>query len=672
MASTKGGSVYVELVLDKEQFDKDFKAAGREVAAVQKQLSLEMQRNKVKFAVDNMEQGWADKLFGGSVLGKIRQARQETQFLNSQLGFQKNKVDIAKTAWDSIIASKGALSGAAINAEKAFLREQMALVGLKTELAGTSSAAGIMMTTTKNAAMAIVAAVTAIAAAYATATKAAVEWGQAVNDIVDETGMADQEAARLLGTMNIVGVTSGEAAAALAKLAKSVEAAAKAQQAAARAGKDSEDVFTKFGIAITDSSGQMLSYSQIMSNIQDVHGKMQDGLQKTALEMAIFGKAGYKMNDFLNLSKQQMAEYTQKIDKMGLAINDSQKYEDFNRQMNELSLALKGIAVTLTGDSLPALSQFIGKLTELSAWMKDNQAVLDELRGVAGAGLEVMAYPFVKSLELAGDAIKKYAALRKTELADKNPLAGDSTLDDVAAAAKLAEKNAQKAADAAREKAALDKEIAQSQRELYEATLTLQGNTLAVTLQNIAKEKEAWIKKTQDEVAATKWAEAAKTKAFQDAVDARLGEEVRAAKEAIKNGGDVAAAIRKASEARLADEKATYEARSAVRDYYGIKIPGDSETKLNIDELNRSITSFKETVQSFTLPTDQNGRTVFDSYQPAAASQLDIRPGDTTINVPVTVNVNGMDAYSAEQLGQIAAQKLLPEVKAAIAGSSSY
>ena len=61
MASTKGGSVYVELVLDKEQFDKDFKAAGREVAAVQKQLSLEMQRNKVKFEVDGMDRGWADK-----------------------------------------------------------------------------------------------------------------------------------------------------------------------------------------------------------------------------------------------------------------------------------------------------------------------------------------------------------------------------------------------------------------------------------------------------------------------------------------------------------------------------------------------------------------------------------------------------------------------------------
>ena len=673
MAATKGGSVYVELVLDKDQFDKDFKAASRDVAAVQKQLSLEMQRNKVNFEVDGVDKSWADKLFGSTVIGKIRQARQETQFLNAQIGFQKNKVDIAKGAWDAILSSKGALSAAATNAEKTFLREQLALAGLKKDLEGTTSASSIMTMTTKNAAMAIAAAVAAIAAAYATATKAAVEWGQAVNDIVDETGMADQEAARLLGTMNIVGVTAGEAAGALAKMAKSIDAAAKAQQAAARAGKDSEDIFSKFGIAITDSSGQLLTYSQIMTNIQEVHGKMQDGLQKTALEMAIFGKAGYKMNDFLNLSKEQMAEYTQKIDKMGLSIKDSQKYEDFNRQLNEMSLALKGMAVTLTGDSVPAIAEFISKMTELSAWMKDNKEVLDELRGVATSGFEIMAYPFIKGLELAGEAIKKYAALRKKELDDKKPLTTDSTIEDVAAAAKIAEKNAQKAADAAREKAAMDKELALAQRELYEATLTLQGNTLAVTLQNIAKEKEAWIKKTQDEVAATKWAEAAKTKAFQDTVDARLGEEVRAAKEAIKNGTSVIEAIRKASEARLADEKATYEARSAVRDFYGIKMPGDTQTKLNIDELNHTITSFKETIQSFSLPTDKYGRTVFDSYQPAPADKLNIRPGgDTTINVPVTVNVNGMDAYSAEQLGQIAAQKILPEVKAAIAGNSSY
>ena len=60
--------------------------------------------------------------------------------------------------------------------------------------------------------------------------------------------------------------------------------------------------------------------------------------------------------------------------------------------------------------------------------------------------------------------------------------------------------------------------------------------------------QQAWLLKTQDEVAATKWAEESKKKAFQDALDARLGDEVKAAKEAIKNGTDVGEAIRKASE----------------------------------------------------------------------------------------------------------------------------
>ena len=44
----KAGSVAVELVLDKDQFNKDYKAATRDVAAMQKQLSLEMERYSEK------------------------------------------------------------------------------------------------------------------------------------------------------------------------------------------------------------------------------------------------------------------------------------------------------------------------------------------------------------------------------------------------------------------------------------------------------------------------------------------------------------------------------------------------------------------------------------------------------------------------------------------------
>ena len=42
-----------------------------------------------------------------------------------------------------------------------------------------------------------------------------------------------------------------------------------------------------------------------------------------------------------------------------------------------------------------------------------------------------------------------------------------------------------------------------------------------------------------------------------------------------------------------------------------------------------------------------------------------------TINVPVTVNVNGMDATSAHQLGEIAAGEIIPRVEAAINGAAT-
>lgn len=669
MAKVKGGTVSVEIMLDKDQFDKDFKAAQREVASVQRQLSLEMERNKVKFAVDGVDKNWVDSMFGNTAIGKIRNARREVEFLNQQIGFQRNKTDIAKASWEALTASKGAMSGAAIAAEKSFLREQMALVGLKKQLDGTTTAGDIMAGSLRNTALAAAAAAAAIATAYAGLAKSAIEWGSAVNDISDATGMADAESSKLAAILQIVGINAADAGPLIVKMARSVEEAAKAQQTATKEGKASEDVFTRFGIAITDAGGNMLTYAEIMNNIQEVHRNMQDGTKKTAMEMEIFGRSGAKMNDFLNLSKAQMEAYTKEAEKMGVVITDSQKYEDLNRELSKLALSLKGIAVTITGDDIPAISRLVGKLTELSFWVKENKAVINELKGVGYSGLEVLAFPFVKSLEMAGDAIKKYVELRSKELGKAASVEGDSTLDDVAAAAKIAEKNLQKQSDTAKAKAAAEKDLIFAQRELNDAVLTLQGKTLAVTLANIDREREAWVKKTKDEVAATQWAEQAKTKAFKDAIDARLGPEVAAAKDAIKNGADVGEAIRKAAETRKADEKATYEAHAAVKDFYGLKAPGDTKTTLVIDELRGIMTSLKETVKSVVIPTDKNGRTVFDQYKPTGDQVI---PGQNlTISVPVSVNVNGMDATSAQQLGEKAAQQLIPVIQAAIGNAQT-
>ena len=674
-SGTKGGSVYVEIALERAQFDKDFKAAQREISAAQQKLSLDLQRNKVQFAIDGIDKGWAEKMFGSTTIGKIVQARKETSFLNDQIRTQSDKVELARGAWEKVANATGLMSKSSVTAEKAFLREQMALVGLNKEMDGTTTASAVMGGAMKSAALTAAAAVTALAAAYATAAKAAISWGQAVNDIVDETGMADASAAQMLGTMNIVGLSSEEAAGAIAKLAKNINTASTAQALAAKNGKDSEDVFTKYGIAIKGADGQLLDHAQILANIQEVHGKMQDGLQKTSMEMEIFGKSGYKMNDYLNLSKEQMKDYTDKIDKMGLAIKDSQKYEDFNRQLNEMKLAFVGIATTITGDDIPALTKMIGKLTELSGWMRENKDVWDELKGYGARAISnnPITSPVVAGVNMAIGALKRLVEAREAAIKSDKPLSSETDfVSRQAQSLKNAEELAKKQSDLNRAKAAAEKDLIFAQRELNDAILSLQGKTLEVQLLNIGREKEAWIKKTKDEVAATKWAEAAKTKAFQDAMDARLGPEVAAAKKAILEGTSVGDAIYKASTQRKEEERATYEARQQVKKYYGIAEPGDEIKTLQVDYLKNTITQMTEIAKALTIPKDRNGRTIFDQYQPAPAAPMYTdangnrtngipqgQPGSIFITVPVSID--------GQQVGNAAAKIITPVVQGAIA-----
>jgi hypothetical protein len=670
MARVKGGTVAVEIALDREQFDKDFKAAGREIAAVQKQLSLELERNKVRFAIEGVDKDWIDKLFGNTAIGKIRNARREVEFLNQQIGFQRNKTDVAKASWDALTTSKGSMHAATIAAEKAFLREQMALVGLKKQIDGTTTATNIMAVTLKNTALTAAAAAAAIATAYAGLAKSATEWGAAVNDISDATGMADAESSKLAAILQIVGINAADAGPLIVKMARSVEEAGKAQQAASREGKASDDVFTRFGIAITDAGGNMLTYADIMNNIQDVHRNMQDGTKKTAMEMEIFGRSGAKMNDFLNLSKAQMEAYTKEAEKMGVVITDSQKYEDLNRELSKLSLSLKGIAVTITGDDIPAIQLLIANLSEFAGWIKENKAAIDDLKSSVETIGGWISKPFTAGMELAITGAKKFVeAVNEAAKAEQAAtIVSGSTLDDVAAAAKIAEKNLQKQSDAAKSKAAAEKDLIFAQRELQDAVLTLQGKTLAVTLANIDREREAWVKKTKDEVAATQWAEAAKTKAFQDALDARLGPEVAAAKKALLEGTDVNKAIAEASTKRKDEERATYDARQLVKKFYGIAEPGDEIKKLQVDYMKNTITQITEIAKSLVIPKDFAGMTVFDQYKPRKQQVYTDEQGNRTNGIPqgqpgsifITVPV----AIDGQQVGEGAAKVILPAVQA--------
>ena len=781
---TKGGSVYVEISLDKEQFDKDLKAAGREIVAAQRQLSMEMQRNKIKFQLEGLDKNWAERLVGSSVIGKIQSAGKETAFLNEQIRYQQNKVDLASAAWKGLVERKGAMAGATLAAEGGFLREQAALVRLKEQLEGTTSASSVMGGALKSAALAGAAAVTALAASYATAVKSAVEWGQAVNDISDETGMADAESAKLLGTMMVVGISAEDAAGSLAKLAKTVSAASTAQVTAARTGKDADDVFSKYGITIRGAEGNLLSYSEILANITEKHRSMNDGMEKTAMEMAIFGKAGYKLNDLLNMTSERSSTLRQDIEALGLATGvNSQKAEDFNQQLARMKLAFTSIANTITGDDIAALSSLIEKLIELAKWIRGNKDAITEVKSDLGKSVDATVGPIIKGFEMAGAAVKKYIEWRQKSITDSKGPASADTSGDVAraeAAAKAADEERKRNNEAVLAKLKNDIELRKSAQELQTAVLSLQGYTLSAQLANIEVERKAWAEKTKDEVAATEWAEAAKQKAYkesQDRMQAALdgiksafqgayGTAISKVEEAIKTGSSSAwkaadDAIKQMKEdlktkteaSRAVARAAGFSEQSIQSGMYDPQTPqeqiakafnsleeatkaGSEAVRKEIEGLRKDLSSqgkggssgggdpkksnnpartttddifsreyndqqfakriegmsFEEQLYEISVRQNQLAGVKVESFQKSseevAASierakaverqyQIDFakenekyypkaQAGNVTINTPVTVNVNGMDAYSAEQLGQIAAQRIIPKIEQAI------
>ena len=216
------------------------------------------------------------------------------------------------------------------------------------------------------------------------------QWAGAVNDLEDKTNMAGESASRLLALGEYVGISTEEMAGAMAKMSKATVTAAQSMSTAAASGGESTDVFTRFGIQILDNNGKLLSAEQILTNVTNKHRAMANGVEKTAMEMEIFGRSGAKLNDLLNLTESQMQDVYATAEKTGLVLNHTttQAFEDAEFQINKSKLAMKGLTASLGAEMLPQLQ----KLTTFLSDASEGFASLDknERQNIATA-LEIAA-----------------------------------------------------------------------------------------------------------------------------------------------------------------------------------------------------------------------------------------------------------------------------------------
>lgn len=179
-------------------------------------------------------------------------------------------------------------------------------------------------------------------------------FNQRIIDLVDTTAKLSQR----IG-INIKDIAAWQLAADLG--GTSIESVTRGVKGLSAFMVENGEAMRKAGIDATDANGAMIQ-------LADLFSAMPDGVEKTALAVKLFGKAGMDMIPVLNQGSAGLRDAQDKAKKYGEQLEKmAPDAQQFNDQLTELALQAKVGAMNITGLMLPALSGMATWLNDLAA-----------------------------------------------------------------------------------------------------------------------------------------------------------------------------------------------------------------------------------------------------------------------------------------------------------------
>jgi hypothetical protein len=214
-------------------------------------------------------------------------------------------------------------------------------------------------------------------------------------DQVDALGKAAQAAGTTAETLSTLQYAAKLSNVENEQLTKGLEKLSMASFKAQNGNVQLERIFERLGVTVADSSGHLKDSGSLLEELAVKFSGMQDGAGKTALAMAIFGKAGAGLIPMLNQYGENQAEVNDEAHRFGMVLSQStvdvaMKAHD---NLDRLSMVMKGMGFSLLSATLPALDELLQKLITISQTA--------DLQGLARAfGGEV-----VKAVRLLGETL---------------------------------------------------------------------------------------------------------------------------------------------------------------------------------------------------------------------------------------------------------------------------
>lgn len=168
--------------------------------------------------------------------------------------------------------------------------------------------------------------------------------------------------------------------------------------------KDQAEAFKKLGISIKDSNGKLKTTDQLITEAAGGFSKMQNGAEKTALSMTLFGKSGAELLPFLNQGSEEIARLREEAKASGAVLSDEaiNGAMAFNDSLDDLINTAKGVGASFAADLFTPVSDII---KEIKTFIIVNRKLIGQRVSEVIKGLSSFLIVAVKFAGQLSDAV---------------------------------------------------------------------------------------------------------------------------------------------------------------------------------------------------------------------------------------------------------------------------
>ena len=182
--------------------------------------------------------------------------------------------------------------------------------------------------------------------------KNALDLGDQLGKLSIRTGIAAEKLSAYKRLADLSDVSQSKMRRGLKTLSKNMLEANKGTQLYARA-------FKSLGVEHTDSAGRLRKTDEVFEDIADKFSQMEDGSEKAAISMALFGGSGEQLIPMLNAGSEEMKKLT-----IRMADDFPNRSQRFNDTMETLGRKFQEVVIAVTDFFLPVMQDvadaFIG------------------------------------------------------------------------------------------------------------------------------------------------------------------------------------------------------------------------------------------------------------------------------------------------------------------------